>query len=366
VENLTHARGGASGSITLRVVDPAAIRGGETYELTFKDSLYRVATKDEVKTKSFSLRNVTRGTPLLTDDRRTASGEELPVTEGFRLALTNVEQVTLNTAKTGWNHPEVYSCGIDPVTFLSIKGTEKPSDYRVVFGDVGMGTSKDTTIGFIPLPGRTVNFKVINVTENTEIAFAFSEGDGNDGRLSINPSNTNNVDAVYFLERNPDTGKLLFTWQIVLNVRQGSRNPQSGDTLNVVLNKPFLASDVYQFRMKPMGVSVDQARNAMSDIRVVPNPYIAAETWEPRNTYTSGRGPRELHFINLPARCTIRIFNVSGALVKKLEHDTSVLNGTEIWNLLSDENFEIAYGVFAYHIDAPGIGQKTGTFAVIK
>jgi hypothetical protein len=68
----------------------------------------------------------------------------------------------------------------------------------------------------------------------------------------------------------------------------------------------------------------------------------------------------------LPAKCTIRIFNVSGAMVKKIDHISSLMNGTEIWNVLSDENFEIAYGIYVFHVDAPGIGQKTGTFAIIK
>ena len=118
--------------------------------------------------------------------------------------------------------------------------------------------------------------------------------------------------------------------------------------------------------MKTSKISFDKAKSELDDIRVVPNPYIAAATWEPRNTYTSGRGPREIHFINLPAKCTIRIFNVSGTLVKKIEHESAYENGTAIWDVLSDEKFEIAYGIYVYHIDAPGIGQKTGTFAIIK
>jgi hypothetical protein len=132
------------------------------------------------------------------------------------------------------------------------------------------------------------------------------------------------------------------------------------------LNKPFLSYDTYTIKLKSSSILVDRARNDLNNIRVVPNPYIAAETWEPRNTFTSGRGPREIHFINLPSQCTIRIFNVSGALIKKIEHNTTYENGTEIWDVLSDEKFEIAYGIYVYHIDAPGIGQKTGTFAIIK
>ena len=33
---------------------------------------------------------------------------------------------------------------------------------------------------------------------------------------------------------------------------------------------------------------------------------------------------------------------------------------------LSKENLSITYGIYIYHVDAPEIGQKTGTFGVIK
>jgi hypothetical protein len=118
--------------------------------------------------------------------------------------------------------------------------------------------------------------------------------------------------------------------------------------------------------MKGSSISTAKAKSDLNNIRVVPNPYLAAEIWEPRNTYSSGRGQREIHFINLPAQCTIRIFNVAGVLVKKIDHSTSLENGTEIWDVLGEQKFEVSYGVYVYHIDAPGIGQKTGTFAIVK
>ena len=179
---------------------------------------------------------------------------------------------------------------------------------------------------------------------------------------------TGKTDAIFFVETD-QTGKKQFTWQYKLNRTGnlvGKRNPQTGDTSTIFLNKPFLSYDTYNFKMKSSTVSANKAKDELKDIRVVPNPYIAAASWEPRNTFTSGRGPREIHFINLPSKCTIRIFNISGTLVKKIDHESSFENGTEIWDVLSDEKFEIAYGVYVYHVDAPGIGEKTGTFAIIK
>ncbi len=98
----------------------------------------------------------------------------------------------------------------------------------------------------------------------------------------------------------------------------------------------------------------------------MPNPYVAEAKWEPSNPFTSGRGPREIHFTHLPAQCTIRIFTVSGELVKTIEHNEPLNDGTADWDMLSKDNLQIAYGVYVYHIEAPGIGEKIGKFAVIK
>ena len=106
----------------------------------------------------------------------------------------------------------------------------------------------------------------------------------------------------------------------------------------------------------------------MDKIRVVPNPYVVSNSWEPLNPYANGRGPRELHFTHLPAECTIRIFNVRGQLVSKIEHNNSdnSADGTHVWNMLSKDEMEISYGIYIYHVDAGEIGQKIGKFAIIK
>jgi hypothetical protein len=369
VASLSHASGSGSGSIGFEIVDPFKIQDAKEYELTFKDTVYKVNTSDVYKTRSFSLNNITDGNSLLIDDTVVASGAELPITEGFRLIINNYEQdVSMNSLRTGWNHPEVFGFNFGVLTYLTTKGILNPSDYKIVFGVTGIATSKDTTIAGKRFPATAVNFKVINLNENKEIEFVFSEKDSLDGRggkLTIDTT-TGKADAIYFLERNK-SGKLQYTWQFTLYYKDGTtRNPQAGDTAFIVLNKPFLSYDTYRFTMKGIGLSSEKAKANLDLIRVVPNPYVAAAKWEPHNTYTSGRGAREIHFINLPAMCTIRIFNVSGALVKKIDHVSSLMNGTEIWNVLSDENFEIAYGIYVYHIEAPGVGQKTGTFAIIK
>ncbi len=365
IESFDHVSGSATGAITINVIDPAAIEDGHTYEIAFEDTLIKGKDIDTLTTKNFSVIDITDNFLIIDRSSLINSGDEIPIFDGIQLKLENEKTVALNELLSGWNREDVFPFSFSPVTFVGIKGERKPNDYRIVIGEPGISTSKDTSIGFYSLPSSSVNFKVENILENRDIQFAFAELDGDDGRLSIDTTDADKTDIIMLLEEN-SSGKLVYTWQIFLNLRPHSENPQNGDTLNIFLKKPFLSLDRYQFRIKKSAISGKLAKKELDDIRVVPNPYVATVSWEPKNTYRSGRGPREIHFINLPAKCTIRIYDVYGTLVEKIEHNTVAEDGTEIWDVLNKENLDISYGIYIYHVDAPGIGEKTGTFAIIK
>jgi hypothetical protein len=108
------------------------------------------------------------------------------------------------------------------------------------------------------------------------------------------------------------------------------------------------------------------ASQNLQNIKVVPNPYIVTNISERRPTPVRPQQERQLHFINLPARCTIRIFNVAGQLVQTLNVNNSIDNGRYVWNMLTKDNLDLSYGVYIYHVEAPGVGETTGKFAVIK
>ena len=105
----------------------------------------------------------------------------------------------------------------------------------------------------------------------------------------------------------------------------------------------------------------------LNNIYVVPNPYVGTSVLEPDNKLPNqNRGERRIYFENLPTKCTIRIFTLSGELVTTLEHESGIDNGREYWNLLNRDGFSVAYGVYLAHIEAPGLGNKLIKFALIK
>ena len=131
-------------------------------------------------------------------------------------------------------------------------------------------------------------------------------------------------------------------------------------------NGDTLRGDIFQFTVEAESYSEEQAKTDMDNIAVVPNPYVIAARWESPNPYAFGRGEHKIQFIHLPKECTIRIYTIRGNLVKEIEHESTTTDGAEAWNLVSQDGVDIAYGIYIYHVQAPGIGDKIGKFVVIK
>ena len=146
---------------------------------------------------------------------------------------------------------------------------------------------------------------------------------------------------------------------------ENQKPPQPGDVYKVVTTKPFREGEFYEFKTKAQGLDKSKAAKDLANIAVVPNPYVGAASWEPATTEV-GRGERRIFFIHLPQECTIRIYTISGKLVNTIQHSSSISDGQEPWDLVSKDGMDIAFGVYVFHIEAPGIGEFIGKFAVIK
>lgn len=140
--------------------------------------------------------------------------------------------------------------------------------------------------------------------------------------------------------------------------------PSAGDVYQLVTNKPFENGDEFIFETSTVQFDEATAKDLVNDIFVVPNPYVAYSISENPGRTTTKRGDRELQFRNLPPRCTIRIYTITGELVDRIDKDDN--SSIAYWDLLSSEGMRISYGVYIYHVDIPNVGEKIGRFAVIK
>lgn len=146
-----------------------------------------------------------------------------------------------------------------------------------------------------------------------------------------------------------------------------SFGPEPGDVFQYKTNMPFSSLDHYEFETSGGHESNALVEKDLDRVAVVPNPYVATAVWERKPYLASGRGERKVYFINLPEACTIRIYTVSGEMVRKIEHVSTVYDGSEPWDLLNNDNLEVAYGIYVYHIESKATGAETiGKLALIK
>jgi hypothetical protein len=208
------------------------------------------------------------------------------------------------------------------------------------------------------------------LTKNGYNIIDFSQPEGNQytsiTKDDIREFGTNKLQAI----REMEDGKLWIGTENSVAMKAGEAwenwAPVPGDQFIIKSRKPFSALDVLDFTVKGADIDVDVPSSMLKEIAVVPNPYVVTASWEPQHLYDSGRGVRKIDFINLPPECSIKIFTISGKYVDTVKHSSEIWDGAESWNLLSRDGLEIAYGVYLFHIDAPGIGSHVGKFAVIK
>ncbi|NBC67057.1 MAG: hypothetical protein GVY07_15545 [Bacteroidetes bacterium] len=161
-----------------------------------------------------------------------------------------------------------------------------------------------------------------------------------------------------FLTPEEYTGRFNELYEIVM--------PVAGDRFLLTTEKPFNSSDVIRFKVTGNTMEEEPGEEILDDIHVAPDPYIVVNPLEPRARNIPGRGERRIDFRQLPKEATIKIFTMSGRLVKTLHHTGGEFSSTKTWDLKSDDGLNVSYGVYIYHVDAPGIGEKIGRFSLIK
>jgi hypothetical protein len=176
-------------------------------------------------------------------------------------------------------------------------------------------------------------------------------------------------DVITLIAERTSTWNMTTSWDLKFKITAGLTpiNPIAGDKILVTTLKPFSSADVFEFSTSGWGDVTNKTESILDNIFVVPDPYVALNSLEnKRSAALSGRGERRIDFLNLPLECDISIYTVSGKLVTILNHKGTKDNGRESWDLTTRDGLEVSYGLYFFHVEAPGIGQKLGRFAIIK
>jgi len=346
--NVQHITGEATGSLVPVIVDPDEVTN-RSYEVIFKDD----STLAHLTTAFTVLDRMTGEILLSGNADQFGSGElEQQLVDGLKFDFDNDEI------------PEISSVDWSGRSNLSVITTSEPQvrtpiDFEIRFFENVADTSYAPFINFqIP-----VKFQVWNLNDNVQLEFQFVEsGSSKDSTISVGDVLTVIAER---RGRNVTT-----TWKLEFDVTAGLEPvlPERGDKLLIRTRKPFSSQDVFEFSTTGWQAPAEENKeNVLDNIYVVPDPYVAVNSLErTQSAALSGRGQRRIDFVNLPLQCTIRIFTVSGKLVTVIEHDGFQDNGRESWDLTTKDGLEIAYGTYFFHVEAPGIGEKIGRFAIIK
>lgn len=363
-------QGIGTGSIAVNVVDEQAIDPTGIYRVSFfstpdtnNASLYNTVayTVEDISTSEVLLDSV-------------AYSEISPLIDGFVIDFMNVNEVVINPALTGYvsnagTANEFYS--LDPTTLDGIS-TNWIADIRAdSTGSAQLSAATYELRWVDPADSTYRPPRVIGFLRDPIPIFAVNTTTGQVADLLVNDRNSDDVfgveDELIIVEDLTGTRTFRNRYRVTFTAADPSNPvaPSPGDVIQVSVTRPFATGDFFQFSLQTGMTDTELAASEMENISVVPNPYVGASIFE-RRSQVEGRGERVVQFINLPATCTIRIFNLRGELVRTLRHQGFADDGTASWDLLTDEGQDVAYGVYVYHVEAPGIGEKVGKLALIK
>ncbi len=299
------------------------------------------------------------------------------VFDGLRLKIDQpFITATVDDEKSGWVR------GDAPMTVIpTVKETFYfPWEYEIIFSDdPAVYTGRVTETRSIRdekgvsrlsnlLTQQNFYFYVINKS--------FTDSTGAYEKMDLVVQDLNNNGQFDYLQDRVFVGAVnnLGRWAgtvFILNFQSLSNEeqlPQAEDVYRWTFQRPFYLADSLMFRvLPPTDVNTTELINSLKNVKVVPNPYIMTNAMEPAVSNPYLNQSRRLMFTNIPARCTIKIFTVSGVLVDEIIVNNPADNGIIHWDLLSKEGLEVAAGMYLYHLKAEVTGkEKVGKFAIIK
>lgn len=131
-------------------------------------------------------------------------------------------------------------------------------------------------------------------------------------------------------------------------------------TLTLIPNLVNTIQDSFTFTAPENTSSSELVKTDIKKINVFPNPYYGYQYRE------TSRDDHYVTFSHLPPKATLRIFDLSGVLVRTINHVASS-GQFDFWDLQNENGYPVASGVYVVYIDMPDLGAtKILKLAVIQ
>ncbi len=131
--------------------------------------------------------------------------------------------------------------------------------------------------------------------------------------------------------------------------------------------KPNAAGDRYVISTAAIATVTNNAdirREALDLIAITPNPYRGASEYEAQGS------ENRVRIVNLPAQATVRIFTLSGTLLRTLQKSNPATTTID-WDLNSEAGLQVASGMYLIHVEARDsaggvIGERVLKFGLVR
>lgn len=142
---------------------------------------------------------------------------------------------------------------------------------------------------------------------------------------------------------------------------------QPGDKFVIPVGTyPYTMDDVFQFTTRASGaLTADEERSLWEKVNVYPNPLFGYNTLS--NYYSNTPDEPFVTFTNLPEDVTIKIYSLSGTLLRTLTTDDkdSPTSPFLRWDLENESELRVASGMYLAIVSNPEFGDKVLKFAII-
>ncbi|HUL43162.1 MAG TPA: T9SS type A sorting domain-containing protein [Bacteroidota bacterium] len=395
---VTHTAGNADGSLTVNIVDPTKLTGHKyQFQVVVTDSIYDSTAQANLANPRWELVDVTRGNVVVKQPSTSYAGFSPgdTIIDGMQVGINaspfwvsgkELAAQTYTPAAdfnwTGVNNGGPFFGGGLFVANGFITGGLNPwqvnESVEIIFDssngqnaydferDQG-GSATAPYIGFFPQP-----FRVYDVTDPAhprQIDFAFMEKTGfpTDDHVWAPGPTSGNREYFWFVGDNyTATAKAEYAGGNVSSVL--STKPvywagwytltdpslpayKNGDVWMIKATSIVTSADVWAFdtgpKQKTFSNALEQAD--VNKINVFPNPYFGF------NQAETDKYSRFVTFSHLPKRATIRVFNLAGTLVRRIEKTDPTTQFAQ-WDLRNESSIPVAAGMYIVYIDLPDQG----------
>ncbi len=358
VSGLTHSRGIGEGTVNVRIINDEELTA-DLYEVRFNGT--PANTFDIVRQNSGQV--LAYNQPMNTQDNAVVDGFMVTVQSTQRIG--GVESVTDGLGKDVLGSRKADSSGswyVETTDRTNADLTSRSHDYEIRFVNQGAiayswGTPTNSKATF------NTNIEIWDVTPGVNQQICFQIQDVNNNAAFDEGESINIIRIPY---ANPQIGDALvanypadFPYRVNVNNSIGDTQkqpPQPGHIVRIFSYRALSSEDKYTLQFNLPDFDADAVD--LSEIRVVPNPYMVGAAWEQL------QNSHKVRFMFLPPECTIHIYTTNGNLVNSIKHNSS--SGDAEFNLVNASNQALAFGMYVYVVTTPQGQKHTGKFAIIR